>query len=297
MFDIPEKTPDGLSEFPPGLYQIAVRVPNDISYTYPDGEQPLDFTSNIAYLKVLPMENLAYRIWSDQGHCYDDTNGEVGSDEIYAKAYTSVFDSALNAPQVFPTTSVKWNGADAGNTQYWNWEIFGQPGNPQKINGVLAIGILGWEVDSEDALNEAITSYDAAFTKFWNIVWTWIDSNSEIVAAVINGLFANVAWWIALIVVVAVLLVTLIVGLIWAAWAPPDRIILDLITLTETQFYYLTYPLAALPVSSVNSLIPDIIVSAIPESKYSYLFTEERQYKCNSEDSRYGFRFLYQRDV
>jgi hypothetical protein len=298
FFDIPETTPDGLIEFPPGLYQIVIKVPNDISYTFPDGVQPPDFTSNVAYLKILPKDNLGYRIWSDQIHCYKSTDGEVGSDEFFINAFPAVFDPNVQSVQILPTSSVSWDGVDNGDTAKIIWDILGEPGNPQRINGLFAIGFLGWEVDSVDALNEEIRSYGAAFSKFWNIIGAGLSGPWGATAGVIiSAIIAATSWWIGLIVVAVVLIVLLIVGLIWAAWAPPDRIVLDAVAKSELEMYYLTYPISALPDPTSFSIIPDIQVEVKPDSKYAYFYSEERQYRCQSENSRYALRLLYQRDI
>ena len=303
MFDIPELEPkEGLIDFPPGFYQVVVKVPNDISYTNPDGSQATEFYSNIAYLKVLPKENAAYRVWSDMAHCYDPTDGEWGKDEVYVRAYPAVFDTNLQAPQILPVTGLSWGSVDGGDTESFHWDLVGQPGAPQPINGIMGIGIIGWEVDSEDALNEAILSYDAAFTKFWNIVWIGLTSAAGAIGAIVGAILAFLAkslWWVALVIVAVALIVTLIVGLIWAAWAPPDRIILDLIMLSELDIYYLTLPPTPVPAPSTNTIIPDIEVQVLPDvnGKYASLYTEERQYTSDDEGSKYGFRLLYQRDI
>jgi hypothetical protein len=94
------------------------------------------------------------------------------------------------------------------------------------------------------------------------------------------------------------LIIATIVGLIWAAWAPPDRIIVDIIALSETQFYYLTLPTAALPPPQQLAAIPEVQITVTPEPKSAaYLYTEERRYDCSDEGSSYGFHFKYERDV
>ena len=116
----------------------------------------------------------------------------------------------------------------------------------------------------------------------------------------------DLLWVVAVILVISrsgivavALIVTLIVGLIWAAWAPPDRIILDLIMLSELDIYYLTLPPTPVPAPSTNTIIPDIEVQVLPDvnGKYASLYTEERQYTSDDEGSKYGFRLLYQRDI
>jgi len=296
MFDVPEMTPDGLIEFPPGFYQVIVVVPNDVGYTYSDGTQPTEFRSNVAFLEVLQKEGQRYRVWSDQAHCYTATSGEWGDDELYVKAYPGVIDPASGAPVILPPSWISWDGIASGNTRHWVWDIVGAPGAPQTVNGVLGIGLIGWEVDSFDALQDAVRSFDAAFAMFWNAVWSWAVSSAGLLGLIVT-LLGHAAWWVGLVVVVAVLVITLIVSLIWAAWAPPDRIMLDIMTYDELQLYYLTYPVSSLPAAKAYVIRgTDINVNVQPEQKLGYVYTEERQYKAWGEGSRYGIRFIVERD-
>ena len=298
MFDVPTMTPDGLYEFPPGVYEVSVTMPNDVHYMSPDGTQATEFTSNTAYLRILPAGNEQYRIWSDEAHCYDPTDGEWGDDELALDAISVTIDAATNTPVVTSQGVLRWNGIEGGDSFSYSWDLFGSPGQPQSINDFVSIGLLGWEVDSEEALDDAIRGFGAAFTQYWKIVWAGLVA---IGIAGIAGVLTAVykwKWWAALIIVVVVVLVLTIIGLIWAAWAPPDRIILDTIALSETQFYYLTLLSSAAPPPQQFAVIPEVQITVTPEPKNgAYLYTEERRYDCSDEGSSYGFHFKYERDV
>lgn len=301
-FQIPEWTPDGLSEFAPGLYSIQVVEPNDIDYTYPDGSQPSDFRSNAACIKVLPAEGLRYRLWSDQIHCYDATDGEWFSDEIYMQAYRVVFSMADGTPQKADLGSTKpaeWDDADGGETHDWLWDIVGEAGNPFPFTGAMAIGIIGYEVDSEDALKKQVKSFGDAFSLYFETVWTGLLAAVGGLAALgaILKYFASLSLKWTLVAVAIVLIVVTVIGLIWAAWAPADRMAQDLLLLAEQDLYYLTHPNSPKPGESARSIDDDITERTIPDSKINYLYTEERQYSSRGEGSRYGIRLLYQREV
>jgi hypothetical protein len=300
MFDIPTMTPDGLYQFPPGVYAVSVTMPNDVHYTSADGTQETEFTSNTAYLRVLPAGNEKYRIWTDQAHCYDPTNGEWGSDELALDIITATVDAATNQPVATSQGVFGWNGVEGGDSTSYIWNLLGSPGQPESINGFFAMGLLGWEVDSEDALNDSIRGFGAAFTQYWGIIWAGIVAVGGLGAAasVLGTILAGAAWWITLIVVAVILIIATIVGLIWAAWAPPDRIIVDIIALSETQFYYLTLPTGVPPPPQQLAVIPEVQTTVTPEPKSgAYLYTEERRYDCSDEGSSYGFHFKYERNV
>ena len=288
-FNIPTKTPDGLYEFAPGIYTIIVQVPNDIGYTMADGTQPAFFESNSAFIKILPKEEVRYRIWSDMTHCYRETS-EVGSDEIYVESIAGMWGTP-NVPG-----SARVNDVDTGEPHNWNWPIYGTPGDPQPVNGLLVIGIIGWEVDSESALEETVRSWGQAFAKFWEKIWEKIVALAAVVGSVVAALL-KLAWWQGLVITGSILLVTTIVGMIWAGWAPPERIIFDLMTFTEEQLYFLTYPTSPLPGYSDHALIPDINVQTFPQSRTGYMYTEERQYRCVSELCSNGIKYHFKRDV
>jgi hypothetical protein len=88
--------------------------------------------------------------------------------------------------------------------------------------------------------------------------------------------------------------ITLAIAAIWAAWAPPDLMLLDMIVLEEQDLFSLTYPTAALPVASSHD-VEDVTVEVKPESKILYEYAEERLYQSHGEGSLYGLLFAYRR--
>lgn len=300
-FQIPEKTPDGLYEFVPGNYLVRVIAPNDIGFNLADGSKPKEFVSNHAYLRILPSKTLKYRIWVDKGHCYNETDGEWFSDEIYLKAIPTVLKAVGNTPEWLELPAQEtwtWSDADEGETlSNWDWRIVGQPGAPLLFEGILAIGLIGYEVDSEDALKDQVKSFGDAYVQYLKMVWGAIAATGAAGAAI--GLLKKVALAWSLLIAGIVIAVILLVGLIWAAWAPADRILFDVIILPEEDLYFMTDPKTPLPASNTRELGSDhdVTLDQIPESKLNYLYVEERRYSSSNEGSEYGLWFVYKRDV
>lgn len=300
-FKIPDRTPDGLYEFVPGIYLLRVIVPNDTGYNLADGSKPKEFASNYAYLKVEPSKNLQYRIWVDKGHCYNETDGEWFSDEVYLKAIPVVLKAVGSAPSwlELPTQDTwTWSDADEGETlSNWDWRIVGQPGAPLSFEGLLAIGLIGYEVDSEAALKEQVKSFGDAYLKYLKEIWGLVVGTGAAGAAV--GLLKKVALGWAILIAGIVIAAILLVGLIWAAWAPADRILYDVVILPEQDLYFLTDPKTPLPAASTRAVGSDhdVSLSVIPESKLNYLYVEERRYRSANEGSEYGLWFVYKRDA
>jgi hypothetical protein len=159
-------------------------MPYDVHYTFADGTQATEFTSNTAYLRVLPAGNEKYRIWTDQAHCYDPTDGEWGSDELALDGITVTIDAATNTPVVTSQGVRKWDGVEGGDSTSFLWNLLGSPGQPESINGFFALGLLGWEVDSVDALDDNVRGFGSAFSMYWGIIWKGIVAAGGIGAAV-----------------------------------------------------------------------------------------------------------------
>lgn len=298
-FDVPLLDSSGQLDIESGVYAVEVIVPNTVGFVDTWGASRPEFASNIAYLRVRPKENTTYQVWSDQIHCYQETQGEPLSDEVIVKAYPALFGE--NGYEELPSKRIDWDGADSGDTHQWNWPLLGSAAAPVQVSGGLVFGVVGWEVDSYDAFQDALLSYDAAFTRYWEIVWRGV---SGVIAAAggVQAILAIIGklgpyWWIAVVAVIVVVVVILIVGLIWAAWAGPDRIFFEVFMQTEDDLYRLTHPLSPTPPATpTKTTATGLSVEVLPEPKTQfYLYSEERKYRCFQEQSTYGIRVNYLR--
>ncbi len=123
--------------------------------------------------------------------------------------------------------------------------------------------------------------------KVWDLIK---DKLEEIVKAL-----GELGWKWGLIAAAIAIVVVVIVAAIWAAWAPPDLMLRDLIVLDEESLFLLTHPTSALPAPSMAQ-IGDVSIEQLPESKLAFLYTEERRYKSSGEGSEYGLWFSYRRE-
>lgn len=298
-FDVPTLDASGQLDIEAGVYTVEVIVPNTVGYVDSWGGSRPEFISNLAYLRVRPKEGTSYHIWSDQVHCYQETQGEPLSDEVVTKAYPALFGEA--GYEVLPPVRVDWDGADSGDTHTWSWQLLGSATAPVAVTGGAVFGVIGWEVDSYDAFQDALLSYDAAFTRYWEIVWEGVSGVVGALGGVagIVGLITKLAsyWWVALVVAAVIVAVMLIVGLIWAAWAGPDRIFFEVFMKTEDELYRLTHPLSPTPSPTPSTATAEgLYVEVLPEPKTQfYLYSEERRYSCFQEQSVYGVRVNYLR--
>lgn len=299
-FRIPDKSPNGFNDFLPGIYTVNVIVPNDIGYTLANGSTPIEFNTSDVYstslLNIKPVEGLKYRISSYKSKCYDETDGEWFSDEIWIKAIVTTFNMVGDEVEIDLKTDIdmltEMSDADEGESWEYDWRIVGEPQNPTTVNGTLAIALIGYEVDSEDAAKKEIKSWSDAFVLYIKKVWDLIKDKIE---DIVKGLGALGLKW-GLIVGAVSLVITAAIGVIWAMWAPPDRMLRDLIVLDEERLFNLTHPTTALPATTTR-VIENVTIQQIPESKLGFLYTEERQYSSSDQGSKYGLWFAYQREA
>ena len=140
-------------------------------------------------------------------------------------------------------------------------------------------------------------SFGDAYLLYLKKVWEVIVGTGS--AGIVIGALKMVAFFTAALIAGIVIAVILIVGIFWAAWAPADRILFDVIILSEEELFFLTDPKTPLSATSTRKLGSDndVTLSVIPESKLNYLYVEERRYGSAAEGSEYGLWFVYKRDV
>ena len=298
---IPSLAPNNVGEFHPGRYELEIIVPNDINFAIlPDGTIPAEFVSNSVLLNIGPNPDINYRIWSDYGHCYEETDGP-GGDEIWLTAYKSTYAPGAGQNinlQIIKADRDAWGDMDSGeDPDPYSWELFT---GKLPLGGAVAIAILGYEVDDEDEAEERIDNFGDAFGEYMKEFWQSLLASPG-VAAIIGVLAkSTVAGIIAGIVA---LVIAIVVMLFLAAWAPPDLIAYDLFTLTATDLFNYTDALAPLPDRPIAELItPDIYLKytgrrvdvADPQSA-DRIYMEERQYRCFPENSEYGIWYKFRR--
>jgi len=296
-FTLPRTIRDGLNDrpVPPGRYSIEVHVPNETNYAPAPGFAPAEFVSNVALIDIVPPLDITYQVWVDRGNCYEETDG-LGSDEPWFVGYTGTYQAV--GSQVIDTVSheiLKEDDVDSGDwIGFSPVQLFSAQLKPE---GCVGIAVLGLEVDSDDAAKEQVTSFGEAYELYWKQFFTVLSSGTaggllgDGIAAAIGGAGITaslVVGGIALIVIAGL-------GLFYAAWAPADPIGYDLIIYDQVSLFFLTTPGSPLPLQDAGG-IGYITWSTFPKgitptSATTAEYREERQYRAQDEDSKYGLDF------
>jgi hypothetical protein len=245
---------------PAGLYEIVVKVQNVTNVVY-DSATPPVLVSNKLLLRIEADPNLKYHLWSDQGRCNRETPG-MGDDEIWWDAFVGHIVPTGPVPvtgaagleirdierRSFPRGP--WDDMDDGESAgSYNIDIFGP--KAFELYGVVVIGMVGFEVDSESAARDQLQG-------FWN---AWGEALRSVVAIAfaaggittgIAGLLVKVvgvatALTIGLVALAVIAVITLVATAFWASWAPADLIALDIMHFDASTAWDNTDPKKALP--------------------------------------------------
>lgn len=291
---------------PVGLYSVQVIVPNVTNALYDSAVSPV-LESNALALRVEPSADTAFRLWSDSGRCIEETPG-WGSDEIWFDGFVAhivpqsipLEPSSTPPPAADVATDHKvfprdpWDDMDSGeNAGGFSIDLFG----PKSIElyGVVAIAILGFEVDSEAAAREQIKNFGEAYWYALKEVASYALSAEGAAGSIIKAIGATVSQVLIAVAIIAV--VVLIAIAFWAAWAGPDLIALDMFAFDATQGWNKTD--AALALDPPDELaIGEVDVTHTPvrkignpgEAQATY-FAEHRYRTPEGEDSDYVLGF------
>lgn len=281
-FVVDERVYDGLSvpipaghpeipgaPLPAGLYEVTIEVENVTNVIY-DSARPPILKSNTLLLRIEADPKVRYLLVSNGGRCSRETPG-MGADEIWWEAFVGhIVPNNVPVPATgqmglelqplerrsFPRPP--WDDMDDGEPAgTFNVDLWGP--KPFELGGVAVVGLVGFEVDSEDAAKKQLNG-------FWN---AWGYALTEIVGvalgmtgtatgvaelAVKAGLVAAKAALTAVLIAVAVVAVLAVVGtLLWAVWAPADLIALDIMHFDSTSAWEQTDPTKTLPDTSHRS--------------------------------------------
>lgn len=171
-FNMPADLRDGLNDIPipPGRYAIQLVFQNDINYAVAPGEPPpKEFASNEILIDLQPSPNQRYQILIDEAGCDEETDG-LGSDEPWFRAITGTLelpnaDTTIQFPAVNLVDIMSAEDVDSGESiSFSPASLF----NDTLGRKVLAIGIIGLEVDSEDAARKQIDDFVDAFKDYFN---------------------------------------------------------------------------------------------------------------------------------
>jgi hypothetical protein len=275
------RVPDDL---PPGVYAFQVAVPNVSGI--PALGDPI--VSNPQYLRVVPPATARFQIASELLNAREETSpASFGSDEVSIRILAVPLLADLTSGEVQEAT-FRFGDVDGGEQRDMTRVLFSQQGN---IAGV-ALSIVGFEIDSEDAFKRQIDSFSAAFIDIVKQEWDFIKAKLAAVGGyeALKGL--GVKGYIALAIAAAI---TLAVDVFVALWAPADLIIEDALGLTTADLGTLTNANFPAPIVAEHTTAGDINVTVTPLDKRPQQFRERRAYRSDDEDSRYEIDLRYNR--
>lgn len=233
------------SPLPAGLYAITVLVDNITQANF-RGSAPPRLESNRLLVKIEPSLNVQYTLKSERGRCIQETWG-WGGDEIWWDAFVG----RLIPRFVPPNTTLElqtdhkefpkppWDDMDSGESSGpYSQVVFG-PGRFEP-GEVIAVGLIGFEVDDEDSAKDQIASFGAAFWKAMKVVVPAVLATSG--AGFGAALIKLVALSTALYIAAAVAAVVIAVAWLWASWAPADLIAIDIFTFDALKEWDATDP-------------------------------------------------------
>jgi hypothetical protein len=266
----------------PGQYFLQVLVPN------PDHvggwADPLN-SDGVTVMIDVP-STARYQISSETLTCKDETHADLlGSDEvgIMMSSIPLLPDATIGEIQM-PNNgnAIRFGDVDSDETRTMDHVLFS---NQQQIVGV-ALTIKGYEIDSEDAFENEITSWWAAFKDFIKDAVLWILPDSGSID------FGNPFVFIA--VVIAAIILCLVAAF-YALWAPADPIIEDMIGLSSLDLFQFTNMDFPLPLPTEYRTTEDIKVKVTPLEKTTQQYRELREYFSDDGNSHYQIILRYNR--
>ncbi len=276
----------------PGLCEIQVFVPNITGnpafgpFLNSDGE----------FIQVLQPPSARFQIVTERIRARKETSpASFGSDEVglQALAFALFADGTFGEAQDERFKDIRDAEFDSGTSRDITRLVFR---HDQPILG-MALSMAGYEIDSDRAFNELITSRSDFFVDL-------IKQQAKFIGAAITAAggiakltsLGAIAGWVAGIAVA----ITLVVDIVVALWAPADPIIRDSFGLSAIDLDRLTnanFP--APPASSFKTEgdggISVNVNSGIPPEKLPLQYRETREYVSSSEDSRYEIAYRYNR--
>ncbi|MFN8543663.1 MAG: hypothetical protein U0807_05590 [Candidatus Binatia bacterium] len=263
-------------DVPEGIYRIRVVVPG------------ADRPSAEEYIWVLPPTATRYGISTEKVRCIEETDGP-GDDEvgIRFRSVPILSDGSLGAIR---QEQFLWDGVESDADNDRRLQLFAGADL-----SVLAISVLGHEIDSDRAYREMTTEFDEAFEEYLSsiegvLLGPVLHDTGQLVGAAIGG---PVGAAIGALVGDAI---NATIGVFYALWAPPDLIIEDTLTFTAEDLATLTKSDLPLPQPIPPYRTPhQIRVEVQGQNKLPGEYRESHKYTSDDEGSRYRINFEVER--
>nr|WP_204354543.1 hypothetical protein [Paracoccus saliphilus] len=313
---LPDRDPRNVTnKLPPGLYSVRIEVANITNAIF-DGNTAASLFSNELLIELGPDPNRKYQFWSTGGRCNRETPG-WGDDEIWWDAFTGhivVTDVAVGLGEPTPVElrplerrsfpRGPWEDMDSGDVVNSRFDIFGPKAFER--GGVVAIALVGFEVDSESAARKQLKTFGEAYWQALKDILGIALAGEGLVGALAN--LAKVTLSQALVAMAIVAAIVLIALVFWSMWAPADMIALDLIALDTASSWAKTDAKLPIPGPSVRTYQGDhevlVTVTEIPTQSPNVKagdqakpWTQTNRYDTpeDGEDSSYELYFTLAR--
>ena len=308
---LPQEDPEHVgSPFPPGLYDVWVTVV-DFPLTPPT---PITRRSdNTMVVRIEPRADQVFSITGGTGRCEEETSGP-GDDEIWWDAYVGHL-----VPPNEPTGEIAVRSIDHVVYDRGSWSSMSAHKDGGiglslfngrfELGGIVCVGIVGLEVDDEDAAKEQMHGFGEGFTKALLAVTIGALAGAGSVNSFKDEIAkagADIGSGTAVAIAGAIAAAAVFTGVcLWAAWAPADLIGLDVMVFDALTADKMTDPTVPLPGGTERSWRnPDeaewIVVRERPQAKSGpsgstrLTWNQENEYLSPDENSRYTLRFALQ---
>lgn len=279
------------ADLPPGVYSVQIALPNVSGI--PELGNPI--LSNFQFVQVAVPPTARFTITSETLTAAAETSpASFGSDEV--RVSTRAYPVTVNLSELLlgdelAFDSAEFGDVDSGDVRDMTAVLFS---HSAPIDAMFC-SILGFEIDSEKAYRDQITSFTDAFLHYLKIALAAIGSGVGAAALAIglkDLLALGLAHPVVLLIAAAVVL-AVVVFLAW--WAPADEIISDSIGLTVADLAQLTNVDVPMAAASQYPTRSGITVKVTPVEKTPTQYRERREYVSSKEDSRYQIVLRYNR--
>jgi hypothetical protein len=275
----------------PATYQIQVVVPNITGISAFGTE----LVSNAEFITVIVPATARFQIVTETINCREETSPAwLGSDEV--GLHTLSFPMDLNLQPIQPLQEQKFTDIqdidfDSGTHRDITRIVFT---HDQPILAMV-MSVMGYEIDSQRAYNQTITSETDYFIDV-------VKKEAAFIGAAIAALggasaLTSLGWTGAIVAAIAAV-ITLGVDIVIAIWAPADLIIQDTLGLSITDLANLTSANEPAPAPATFTTEGGIVVNVnktIPPLKLPLEYHETREYVSADQDSRYEITYRYNR--
>lgn len=296
-------------EIEPGLYTLEVKAGGTV--VGPAASMGLrpgvghQYVSNRVLVELLPPTDKKFSITCDSAFCIQETDGG-GADEPWFQSMTALLtlpdesDSTLDMQWSAPVDIFNVEDVDSGEwISFPSKQLFSGPIAGQ----LLAVGVIGLEIDSEDAAKERVKGFWNSYVLYLKQVFVQLglEGGGSVLTDAIKEFFAGKAfpWWGY--VAGGVMALIAAGGFLFAAWAEADLLALDVMVLGPGDFHALTDRNTPSPVDPWYYWLPGTQIFVTPLGKkletggQEASYREARVYRSSEEHSRYELKYTIRR--